>query len=96
MKLKSRQLKNWKTSSIAGLGITAAGLAGIVVLISQLASAIVHGTAPAVSSLGILIEAVVSLCLLALGFTLMVVGADPFEEVVGEFRFESQSETDQR
>ena len=73
-------MEKWKTASILGFGFSAIGLACSAVIIGQLLPAIINGEVPSVSAVEIAVEATVAVLFLAGGFSLMVIGANPFEE----------------
>ena len=79
--------QRWKTVSVIGFGLSATGLVGAVLLISQLIPSIFDGELPEVSSVVLALEATISLIMIVTGFALMVAGADPFEDVSDEFSF---------
>lgn len=85
-------LKNWKTASIAGVGMSAIGLVCTALIIGQLMPPILNGQAPEVSILEMAIESTVAILFLMGGFALMVIGADPFDEISSELPRERQRE----
>ena len=89
---KIRFPKNWKTASTTGYILTAIGLIAGVVLVGQLAAAIVNAQPPHVSSLVLAAEATSALLLVITGFALMVAGADPFEDASDQFSFIQQDQ----
>ncbi|QDT35238.1 hypothetical protein [Thalassoglobus polymorphus] len=91
-KFAEQSLRRWKTISVAGFGLTGVGLACIVLIIGQLAPPILNGEAPEVSTLEMAIEATIGLIFLVAGFTMMVIGSDPFEDSTNAFRFDQDQE----
>lgn len=86
---KGNNLKNWKSTSIVGFGMTGIGLACVAMIIGQLLPAILNGQVPAISTMEMALEATVALIFLIAGFALMVVGADPFDDPSSEFHVEN-------
>ncbi len=82
---KGNILKKWKSVSIVGFGMTGIGLVCTAMIISQLLPAILNGRTPGISTLEVALEATVSLIFLIVGFALMVVGSDPFDDPSSEF-----------
>lgn len=94
MKLSKKKstIQGWKTTSVAGFGLSGIGLAALILIIGQLLPAVLGGQVPQISSLEIALEGVVAIVLLISGFTLMVVGADPFEDASADFDFHAERE----
>ncbi len=92
LKITQQMLKNWKTISVAGFGLTGVGLACMVMIVGQLAPPILNGEAPGVSTFEMAIEGTIALIFLIAGFTMMVIGSDPFEDASNEFRFDQDQE----
>lgn len=87
-----RNVKSWKTISIAGFGMSGIGLACAAIVIGQLLPPLLNGETPQISIVEMGIEGTIALICLMIGFTLMVVGADPFEEFPENFRATDDSE----
>lgn len=94
MKLSKKKstTHSWKTTSVAGFGFSGIGLACVILIIGQLLPAVLSGQVPEISSQEIALEGVVAIALLIFGFTLMVVGADPFEDASADFDFPANRE----
>lgn len=85
-------LKSWKPTSVAGFGLSAIGLVCSALIVGQLMPSILDGRTPDVSIAEMAIETTVAIFLLMGGFALMVIGADPFEEMSSELPPENQLE----
>lgn len=91
MNLKKHGTKviKWKPTTLAGIGLSGVGLLAAAIVIGQVLPPLLEGNPPQVSTIHMAIEASVSILFLMVGFTLLVVGSDPFEDVTDEFRFDS-------
>ena len=75
----------WNPLSFVGFIINAVGVVGGLItgsqLVSQITNPVANGASVPIQSL----EVVVSVLLVIIGFSLMVAGADPFDDVSDQF-----------
>ncbi len=90
--MEGRVLGRWNLSVAIGFIITAIGLCTGLLLIYQILPVLLHGVALTINTSTLLIEALTSMLMTLLGFGLMVLGSDPFEDASGDFQSPVENE----